>query len=117
MERRHYCVYIMSNGTRRHVLYTGVTGDLLKRVFQHKNKLLPGFTATYNITHLVYFESYSYPSEAIAREKEIKGWRRSKKTHLIEEKNPHWQDLAKRWYDLYKPSDRESDPRQVPHSA
>jgi putative endonuclease len=96
-------VYIMTNRPRSHVLYTGVTGNLPHRVFQHKNKLVPGFTSRYNLTRLVYYERFAYPDAAIAREKEIKGWRRSKKIHLIESMNPHWHDLAESWTDVYKP--------------
>ena len=97
-------VYIMTNGPRSHVLYTGITGNLPHRVFQHKNKLVPGFTSRYNLTHLVYYERFVYPDAAIAREKEIKGWRRSKKIRLIESMNPHWYDLAESWTDVYKPA-------------
>jgi putative endonuclease len=63
----------MTNGPRSHVLYTGVTGSLPRRVFEHKNKLSPGFTSRYNLTRLVYYDMFVYPAEAIAREKEIKG--------------------------------------------
>jgi putative endonuclease len=73
----------MSNSPKPAVLYTGITGDLRRRVWQHKNKLSPGFTSRYNLTRLVYYESFIYPDAAIAREKEIKGWRRSKKIALI----------------------------------
>ena len=96
-------VYIMTNRPRSHVLYTGVTGNLSRRVFEHKNKLVPGFTSRYNLTRLVYYECFVYPDDAIDREKEIKGWRRSKKIHLIESMNPHWHDLAASWTDVYKP--------------
>jgi putative endonuclease len=98
-----FCVYIMTNRPRSHVLYTGVTGNLSRRVFEHKNKLVPGFTSRYNLTRLVYYEVFSYPDEAIDREKEIKGWRRGKKLGLIQSKNPHWYDLAEHWTDVYKP--------------
>ena len=81
---KHFYVYIMTNGSRSHVLYVGVTGYLPRRVFQHRHKLIPGFTSRYNVTRLVYFEMFAYPGDAIAREKEIKGWRRSKKISLIE---------------------------------
>jgi len=103
-EPKRYYVYIMTNGPRSHVLYTGITGNLPHRVFQHKNKLLPGFTSRYNLTRLVYYECFVYPDTAISREKEIKGWRRSKKIRLIESMNPHWQDLAESWTDVHKPS-------------
>jgi putative endonuclease len=96
----------MTNGPRSHVLYTGITGYLPRRVFQHKHKLLPGFTSRYHVTRLVYYEMFAYPGDAIAREKEIKGWRRSKKIALIESMNPHWRDLASEWEDVYKPTER-----------
>lgn len=101
-KNRRFFVYIMTNRPRSHVLYTGVTGNLAHRVFQHKQKLVPGFTSRYNLTRLVYHEEFVYPDAAIKREKEIKGWRRSKKIHLIEWMNPHWQDLAENWTDTYK---------------
>jgi putative endonuclease len=102
------------------VLYTGITGNLSRRVFQHKNKLVPGFTSRYNLTRLVYYECFVYPDAAIAREKEIKGWRRSKKIRLIESMNPHWYDLAESWTDVYNPPGRAQlrcTPREIPHSA
>jgi putative endonuclease len=113
---KHFHVYIMTNGPRSHVLYTGVTGNLPRRVFEHKSKLTPCFTSRYNLTRLVYYEMFVYPREAIAREKEIKGWRRSKKIALIETMNPHWHDLAEEWQDVYKPVNRvPGDPRQILH--
>ena len=101
---RHFHVYIMTNRPRPRVLYTGVTGNLVRRVFQHKNKLMPGFTSRYNLTRLVYYGKFVFPDAAIAREKEIKGWRRSKKICLIESMNPHWRDLSDGWWDQYKPT-------------
>jgi len=98
-----FYVYIMTNRPRSHVLYTGITGNLLRRVFEHKNKIIPGFTSRYNLTRLAYYESFTYPDDAIDREKEIKGWRRNKKIRLIESMNPHWYDLAERCADVYKP--------------
>ena len=100
---KRFFVYIMTNRPRSHVLYTGITGDLPHRVFQHKNKLVPGFTSRYNLMRLVYYECFIYPDAAIAREKEIKGWRRSKKIRLIESMNPYWHDLAASWGDVFKP--------------
>ena len=100
---RRFFVYIMTNGPRSHVLYTGITGTLMRRVFEHKHKVRAGFTSRYNLTRLVYYETFVYPDVAIAREKEIKGWRRSKKIGLIESMNPHWHDLAAEWENLYKP--------------
>jgi putative endonuclease len=78
-------------------LYTGVTNDLTKRVYQHKNKLLPGFTTKYNITRLVYFEETNDVQTALAREKQIKGWLRKKKIALIQSVNPKWKDLSADW--------------------
>jgi putative endonuclease len=103
---KSFYVYIMTNRTRSHVLYTGVTGDLPCRVFEHKNKVTEGFTSRYNLTRLVYYEHFSYPDAAIEREKEIKGWRRAKKLALVESMNPLWYDLAAEWADIYKPVDR-----------
>jgi putative endonuclease len=105
-EAKHFYVYIMTNNSRSHVSYTGITGDLPRRVFEHKNKFLIGFTSRYNLTRLVYYEMFSYPGDAIQREKEIKGWVRSKKIKLIESVNPHWHDLAADWENLHKPVDR-----------
>jgi putative endonuclease len=95
---KEYYVYIMSN--KRGSLYTGVTNDLLQRVYQHKNKLIEGFTKKYNINSLVYFESSDDVTAAIAREKQIKGLLRSKKVALIKSINPKWEDLSKDWFDL-----------------
>ena len=78
-------------------LYTGVTNDLERRVHEHRNHLAPGFTAKYRIHKLLYYEEFVGPSEAIAREKEIKGWLRRKKIALIESINPAWKDLAAEW--------------------
>ncbi len=114
---KQFYVYIMTNRPRSHVLYTGITGNLPRRVFEHKNKLVAGFTWRYNLTRLVYYESFAYPYAAIDREKEIKGWRRSKKIRLIESMNPHWYDLAAHWTEVYKPDNAEQDPRQIPHPA
>jgi len=80
------------------MLYVGVTNDLHKRVFQHKLKLIPGFTQKYNLYKLVYFEMFGDIRAAIAREKQIKGWLRSKKVALIIAKNPQWKDLAEIWF-------------------
>ncbi|PKN68617.1 MAG: endonuclease [Deltaproteobacteria bacterium HGW-Deltaproteobacteria-12] len=94
---KQYYVYIMTNKSR--TLYTGVTNNLQQRVFQHKEKLVPSFTAKYNINKLVYYETTADINSAIAREKQIKGWLRSKKIDLIESANPEWSDLSKDWYD------------------
>ncbi len=87
-----YYVYIMTNKSR--TLYTGVTNDLARRVYEHKQKLLPGFTSKYNITKLVYFEATEDVYAALNREKQIKGWLRDKKIALIEAANPDWKDLS-----------------------
>lgn len=92
-----YYVYILTNRSR--TLYTGVTNDLTRRVYEHKQKLLPGFTEKYNISRLVYFEETSDVRDAIAREKQIKGWTRAKKIALIESINPEWKDLSDGWYE------------------
>jgi len=89
---KDYYVYIMTN--RSGTLYTGVTGNLTRRVCEHKRKLIPGFTARYNITRLVYFEGTRDIHAAIEREKQIKGWRRSKKLSLIRSFNPGFRDLG-----------------------
>jgi putative endonuclease len=115
-EAKRFYVYIMTHRPRSHVLYTGMTGNLARRVLEHKNKLVPGFTSRYNLTRLAFYESFAYPDSAIDREKEIKGWRRSKKIRLIESVNPHWHDLAEQWTDVYKP-DSSASPREIPHSA
>jgi len=85
----------MTNKSR--TLYTGVTNDLERRVYEHKQKLVPGFTSKYNITRLVYFETTEDIRAAIEREKQIKGWLRSKKVALIESENPEWRDLSVGW--------------------
>ena len=85
----------MTNKSR--TLYTGVTNDLERRVYEHKQKLVPGFTAKYNITRLVYFEVTQDVQAAITREKQIKGLLRSKKIALIESVNPEWKDLSMGW--------------------
>ena len=92
-EERKYFVYIMSNPSR--TLYTGLTNSLRRRVRQHKEKLIDGFTAKYNITRLVYFESHEDVHRAIEREKQIKAWTRAKRVALIESKNPKWDDLSR----------------------
>ena len=89
----HYFVYIMTNASG--TLYTGVTNNLVRRVYEHKNKLVPGFTSKYNITQLVYYEECGDVLAAIAREKQIKGWVRIKKIALVESFNHDWQDLGK----------------------
>ena len=93
---KEYYVYIMTNKSR--TLYTGVTNNLERRVYEHKHKLMTGFTSKYNITKLVYYEAGDNINVAIAREKQIKGWLRAKKIALIESVNPEWRDLSEDWY-------------------
>jgi len=95
--KRKYSIYIMTNKSK--TLYTGITNNLERRVYEHKQKLVLGFTKKYNITLLVYFEETGDVKEAIAREKEIKGWLRKKKISLIKSKNPNWKDLSTDWYE------------------
>jgi len=88
-----FYVYTLSNGNNR-VLYTGITNDLIRRIYEHKHHLDRGsFTDRYNVNKLVYFEETSSPRAAIEREKQIKGWNRNNKNKLIESKNPNWIDL------------------------
>jgi putative endonuclease len=97
--KNQYYVYIMTNIAR--TLYTGVTNDLERRVYEHKVKAVPGFTSRYNLTLLVYYESGEDIAAAISREKQIKGWRRNKKIALIESINPGWKDLSQDWFDCH----------------
>ena len=89
---KQFCVYILCS-QRNGTLYTGVTSDLIKRVFQHKNNLIDGFTKTYGIHKLVWYEVYGNAEGAIVREKQIKKWNRKWKLDLIENGNPEWKDL------------------------
>ena len=93
---KNYYVYIMANASR--TLYTGATNNLERRVLEHRRKLIPGFTARYNINRLVHFEVFGDIRTAIAREKQIKGWVRVKKIALIESSNRDWKDLSDAWY-------------------
>jgi len=89
---KQYYIYIMTNKSK--TLYIGVTDNLERRVYEHKNKLIEGFTKKYNITKLVYYEMTNDVLSAIEREKQIKGWLRRKKIALIEAMNPKWADLS-----------------------
>ena len=89
---KNYYTYIMANKTNT-TIYIGVTGNLIKRVWEHKNKLIKGFTTHYNVEKLVYYEETTDVNSAIAREKQLKGWTRKKKNQLIERMNPNWDDL------------------------
>ena len=102
MHEDSYFTYIVASQSR--TLYIGVTGDLQKRVFEHKWKEHDGFTARYNCDRLVWFEPHQDVRNAIAREKELKAWRRSKKIALIESANPAWIDLSRDWYEV-EPAD------------
>jgi putative endonuclease len=96
--RQHcYTVYIL--GSVSGTLYIGITSDLRMRVYQHKNHTFGGFTAKYEVSRLLYFESFREVTNAIAREKQLKGWRREKKIALIEKENPQWKDFSRGWYD------------------
>lgn len=90
--QKKYHVYIMTNAHHT-VLYTGISGDIINRCWQHKRRLIDGFTKRYNCTKLVYIEEYDHPQDAIDREKQIKRWTRKKKVILIERLNPEWKDL------------------------
>ena len=92
-----YYVYILTS--KAGVLYTGITNDIKTRVFQHKTKLNESFTQKYDVNLLMYFETFSEPCAAIAREKQIKAYRREKKVALIDSINPDWADLSEGWYD------------------
>ncbi|HZD50385.1 MAG TPA: GIY-YIG nuclease family protein [Silvibacterium sp.] len=96
MARDHiYYTYIMASASR--TLYVGVTNDIERRVRQHKNGTLVGFTSRYRCSRLVWFERFGWVDQAIAREKEVKGWLRARKIDLIEEKNSTWVDLSEEW--------------------
>lgn len=90
MEKQYY-VYIITN--KSFTLYVGVTNDLNRRIFEHKNKLVKGFTSRYNIDKLIYYETFNNPNDAIEAEKRIKGWSRKKKIDLIKIKNPNFNEL------------------------
>jgi putative endonuclease len=91
-----YYVYILTNKYNK-VLYVGITNDLIRRIYEHKNNLVEGFTSKYNVHKLVYYDLTSDVMSAITREKQIKGWTRDKKIKLIESMNPEWKDL---YYDI-----------------
>ena len=91
-ENRYY-VYLLTNWNHR-VMYVGVTNDLSRRLYEHKNKLVSGFTGKYNVSKLVYFEETADVLSALVREKEIKKWRRQKKDALVVSVNPEWRDLS-----------------------
>ena len=90
---KYYYIYILTNKTNK-VLYIGVTNDLKRRIYEHKNKLVDGFTKKYNLTKLVYFEITENINEALNREKQLKNWRREWKINIINDFNPDWMDLS-----------------------
>ena len=90
-----YYVYILTNWSNK-VLYIGITNNLVRRCYEHKHKIIRGFTEKYNVNKLVYFDTTNDVNEAIKREKQLKGWTRSKKINLIESINPMWNDLSER---------------------
>jgi putative endonuclease len=94
---RIYYIYILTN--RSGTLYIGMTNDLVRRVYQHKKKLVEGFTQRYNINRLIYYEETNDVRVAQARERQLKGWLRAKKIELIKTMNPDWKDLSEGWYD------------------
>jgi len=87
----NYYVYILTN--KSNTLYIGITNDLIRRLYEHKNKLIAGFTKKYNIDRLIYYEVFDSPETAIQREKEIKSWTRKKKLELIKKINPNFEEL------------------------
>ena len=89
---RNFYVYILASESA--VLYTGMTNDLVRRVREHREKLVPGFTRRYNVTKLVWFEVHGSARSAIEREKQLKNWNRAKRIALVERSNPHWIDLS-----------------------
>lgn len=96
MRDYNFYVYILTNWNNK-VMYVGMTNDLERRIYEHKNKLVEGFTKKYNITKLVYFEHGNDVQAVIEREKEIKKWRREKKNNLVMTMNPTWKDLTLEW--------------------
>jgi len=96
MQPKSYYVYILASlsGT----LYVGITSNLSKRMWQHKEHVYKGFTSQYQVDRLLYYETFGAVQEAIEREKQLKGWRREKKINLITKENPHWEDLSGDWF-------------------
>ena len=112
MKQHRYWVYILAS--RSHNFYVGMTNDIERRVHEHKTKAVDGFSAKYNIARLVWYERFHYVGNAIAREKQIKDWRRTKKIALIEETNPTWQDLSEDWGKPVLPIRHTADPSATP---
>lgn len=94
---RKYYVYILTN--KSGTLYTGMTNDLKRRIWEHKNGEIPGFAKNYRVNRLLYFEMTGNVNNAIAREKQIKGWSRKKKMELIQSTNPKWENLSLEWFE------------------
>ncbi|MGD8780845.1 MAG: GIY-YIG nuclease family protein [Ignavibacteria bacterium] len=93
MNPKTYYIYLLTNWNNK-VIYVGMTNDLQRRIYEHKNKLIDGFTKKYNVDKLVYYEYTNDVNSAITREKEIKKWRREKKNKLVESKNPKWEEIT-----------------------
>ena len=110
MREHRYFVYMMQS-TSRHALYIGVTSKLEQRVWQHKNHVIEGFTEKYKCDRLVYYEIYAHVQRAIAREKQLKGWRREKKEWLIAKMNPRWKDLSEEWFQTETKGPSTSSPK------
>ncbi len=94
---KEYCVYIITNKSK--TLYIGMTNNLVRRIYEHKNKIIEGFSKKYNLTKLVYYEQCTDVREAIKREKQLKNWHRKWKINLIESVNPKWEDLSKIFFE------------------
>lgn len=102
MRNYNFYVYILTNWNNK-VMYIGMTNNLERRIYEHKNKMVDGFTKKYNVTKLVYFEYATDVNAAITREKEIKKWRREKKAKLVTSMNPEWKDLSLEWEKDFSP--------------
>jgi putative endonuclease len=111
-EPRYYYVHMMQSSSRR-ALYIGVTSDLEHRLWQHKNGTLEGFSAEYKTHRLVYYERFLDVTNAIAREKQLKKWRRSKKEWLVSTMNPKWKDLGAQWFDRHRYEPAEQSDRAM----
>ena len=111
-ENRQYYVYILTNQSNKS-LYIGVTNNLVRRMFEHKNKLVEGFTRKYNLTKLVYYESTVDVETAIRREKQLKNWHRDWKINLITQHNPEWKDLSEDFQEMLKQVQHDSNDRPV----
>ena len=106
MSQRTYWVYILTNQSG--TLYTGVTGNLRRRVYEHRHRLVPGFATRYKIDQLIHAEAFSEVRDALFREKQIKAWRRSHKVALIDSANPEWNDLGEQWFGPGDVTERDS---------